>query len=283
MKKSAKEFIFINIGLAMVAAGIYFFLIPNDVAAGGVSGLAMVINHYFPIVPIGAFMMMMNVILFIVGIIFIGRDFGIRTIYSSLMLSGMIWFFELLFPLSGPLTGDILLEMIYGIMLAGAGMGMVFLNNASTGGTDIIAKILNKYFQVAIGKGLLMADFLIVSAAGVAFGIQSGLYALLAVIINGFVIDAVIEGLQTNKQVTIIASKVDEICKFIIHDLGRGATLYQARGAYTNESREIIMTIVDRKEFIRLRNYIKAVDQRAFISVSKIHETLGEGFKSLLH
>lgn len=283
MKKSAKEFIFINIGLAMVAAGIYFFLIPNDVAAGGVSGLAMVINHYFPIVPIGAFMMMMNVILFIIGILFIGRDFGIRTIYSSLMLSGMIWFFELLFPLSGPLTGDILLEMIYGIMLAGAGMGMVFLNNASTGGTDIIAKILNKYFQVAIGKGLLMADFLIVSAAGVAFGIQSGLYALLAVIINGFVIDAVIEGLQTNKQVTIIASKVDEICKFIIHDLGRGATLYQARGAYTNESREIIMTIVDRKEFIRLRNYIKAVDQRAFISVSKIHETLGEGFKSLLH
>ena len=283
MKKSAKEFIFINIGLAMVAAGIYFFLIPNDVAAGGVSGLAMVINHYFPIVPIGAFMMIMNVILFIVGIIFIGRDFGVRTIYSSLMLSGMIWFFELLFPLSGPLTGDILLEMIYGIMLAGAGMGMVFLNNASTGGTDIIAKILNKYFQVAIGKGLLMADFLIVSAAGVAFGIQSGLYALLAVIINGFVIDEVIEGLQTNKQVTIIASQVDEICKFIIHDLGRGATLYQARGAYTNESREIIMTIVDRKEFIRLRNYIKSVDQRAFISVSKIHETLGEGFKSLLH
>ncbi len=283
MKKNIKEFILINLGLAMVAAGIYFFLVPNNVAAGGVSGLAMVINYYLPMIPIGAFMMMMNVILFIIGIIFIGKDFGVRTIYSSLMLSGMIWLFESLFPLTEPLTGDILLEMIYGIMLAGGGMGIVFLNNASTGGTDIIAKILNKYFQIAIGKGLLMADFLIVSAAGVTFGIQSGLYALLAVIINGFVIDSVIEGLETNKQVMIIATEVDQITRFIMDDLGRGATLYQARGAYTNESREIIMTIVDRKEFIRLRSYIKSVDQRAFISVSKIHETLGEGFKSLLH
>lgn len=282
MKKRIREFILINLGLAMVAAGIYFFLVPNNVAAGGVSGLAMVINHYLPSIPIGAFMMIMNVFLFILGTIFIGRDFGVRTIYSSLMLSGMIWLFEFAFPLKGPLTGDILLEIIYGILFAGAGMGMVFLNNASTGGTDIIAKILNKYFHVAIGKGLLMADFLIVAAAGVTFGMQTGLYALLAVIINGFVIDAVIEGLETNKQVTIIAEHVDAITRFIIEDLGRGATLYEAKGAYTNEPRVIIMTIVDRKEFIRLRTFIKSVDQRAFISVSKIHETLGEGFKSLL-
>jgi uncharacterized membrane-anchored protein YitT (DUF2179 family) len=282
MKKAIKEFILVNIGLFLVAFGIFYFLIPNNIAAGGVSGLAIVINHYLPQIPVGGLMMIMNMVLFIVGIIFIGRDFGLKTIYSSLALSGMILIFETFFPIAAPVTNDILLELFCGILLAGSGMGIVFLNNASTGGTDIIAKILNKFFHINIGKGLLMADFFIVLSAAFAFGLQTGLYALLAVIINGFVIDAVIEGLQTNKQVTIIASEVDAICRFIIDDLGRGATIYTAKGAYTNEDRQIITTIVDRKEFIRLRSFIKTTDHRAFLSVSKVHETLGEGFKSLI-
>ncbi|HWR60415.1 MAG TPA: YitT family protein [Clostridia bacterium] len=282
MKKSVTEFIFINFGLLLVAAGIYLFLVPNNLAAGGVSGLSMVINHFVPRLPVGLLMLMMNIVLFIAGIIFIGRGFGFRTIYSSLALSGMIMGFEKLLPLEAPLTGDLFLELIFGILISGAGMGIVFLNNASTGGTDIIAKILNRYFNINIGKGVLMADFFITLAAAFAFGIRTGLYALLGVIINGFVIDSVIEGIETNKQVTIITAKMKEINDFIINTLGRGATIYTARGAYTNEQKDIIIVVLDRKEFIRLRNFIKAIDDKAFITVNKVHETLGEGFKSLV-
>lgn len=282
MKTSIKEFILINIGLLFVAAGVHFFLVPNDLAAGGVTGLSMVINSIVPQIPVGGLMLIMNVVLFIIGFIFIGSGFGVKTIYSSLALSGMVMAFEKLVPLKGTLTGDIFLELIFGILVSGAGMGIVFLNNASTGGTDIIAKILNKYFNINIGKGVLMADFFITLAAAFTFGIRIGLYALLGVLINGFVIDAVIEGLQTNKQVTIVTSEVDKVNTFIISMLGRGATIYSAKGAYSNEPKEIIQVILDRKEFIRLRNYIREVDKKAFISVYKVHETLGEGFKSLI-
>jgi uncharacterized membrane-anchored protein YitT (DUF2179 family) len=277
-----REFILINFGLLLVAAGIHFFLVPNNLAAGGVSGLSMVINNFVPQMPVGLLMLIMNVILFIAGIIFIGSGFGVRTIYSSFALSGMIWIFEGFLPIKASLTGDLFLELIFGILISGAGMGIVFLNNASTGGTDIIAKILNKYFNINIGKGVLAADFFITLAAAFTFGIRTGLYALLGVIINGFVIDNVIEGIETNKQVTIITSEVNAINDFIINTLGRGATIYEARGAYTNEPKEIIIVILDRKEFIKLRNFIRQVDQRAFISVNKVHETLGEGFKSLI-
>ncbi len=282
MKKNIKEFIFINIGLVLVAVGIYYFLIPNNLAAGGVSGLSMVVNHFMPQVPVGLLMLIMNVILFVVGFIFIGSSFGVKTIYSSFLLSGMIWILESFLPIKESLTGDIFLELIFGILIGGVGMAIVFLNNASTGGTDIIAKILNKYFHINIGKGVLMADFFITLTAIFAFGIKTGLYALLGVIINGFVIDSVIEGIETNKQVTIITEKVDIINAFIISELGRGATVYLAKGAYTNEQKEIITTVVDRKEFIKLRSFIKEVDSKAFITVNKIHETLGEGFKSLM-
>jgi uncharacterized membrane-anchored protein YitT (DUF2179 family) len=170
MKTSIKEFILINIGLLLVAAGVYFFLVPNDLAAGGVTGLSMVINSIVPQIPVGGLMLIMNVVLFIIGFIFIGSGFGVKTIYSSLALSGMVMAFEKLVPLKGPLTGDIFLELIFGILVSGAGMGVVFLNNASTGGTDIIAKILNKYFNINIGKGVLMADFFITLAAAFTFG-----------------------------------------------------------------------------------------------------------------
>lgn len=282
MRKSIREFILINAGLLLVAIGIYYFLVPNNLAAGGVSGLSMVINHFVPQMPIGLLMLIMNVVLFIAGIIFIGSGFGIRTIYSSFALSGMIWVFESFFSIGAPLTGDMFLELIFGILLSGAGMGIVFLNNASTGGTDIIAKILNKYFSINIGKGVLMADFSITLAAALAFGIKTGLYALLGVIINGFVIDNVIEGIETNKQVTIITTELNAINDFIINKLGRGATIYTAKGAYTNEPKEIIIVVLDRKEFIKLRNFIREVDDKAFITVNKVHETLGEGFKSLI-
>ncbi|WDC84216.1 YitT family protein [Caloramator sp. mosi_1] len=281
MKKAIKEYIFITIGIFLVAVGIYYFLVPSNLAAGGVSGLAIVINQFFPALPVGLLMLGMNIILFIIAFIVIGSNFGAKTIYSSLGLSGMIWLLEKLYPISQPVVDDLLLQLLFGILISGIGMGIVFNQNASTGGTDIIAKIINKFFHIDIGKSLLLSDFLITLAAGLTFGPKIGMYALLGVVINGFVIDNVIQGLNVCKQVTIISSKSEDIKKYIIEELGRGVTIYDGRGAFTGEKKEVLMTIISRKEFIKLREFIKELDKRAFISVSNVHEVLGEGFTEL--
>ncbi|MBW9171285.1 YitT family protein [Clostridium estertheticum] len=281
MKTIIKEYISITIGIALVALGLYFFLIPNDLAVGGVSGLAMVINQYMPGLTIGALMFVLNIVLFVVGFMFIGSSFGVRTMYASFGLSGMIWVLEKLFPMSGSITNDIFLELIFGILIGAIGMGMVFNQNASTGGTDIIAKMLNKYFHLEIGKSLLIADFFITILAGVAFGPRIGMYALLGVIINGYTVDAVIAGINNCKKVEVVSSKGEEIKRFIIEDLNRGATLYMAKGAYTNDEKEIITTVLGKKQFIKLKNHIKEIDKTAFIITYNVHETVGEGFKDI--
>ncbi|SHF09264.1 YitT family protein [Caloramator proteoclasticus] len=281
MKKAIKEYILITLGIFLVAVGIYYFLVPSNLAAGGVSGLAIVINKFFPAIPVGLLMLGMNIILFIIAFIVIGSNFGAKTIYSSLGLSGMIWVLEKLYPISQPIVDDLLLQLLFGILISGIGMGILFNQNASTGGTDIIAKIINKFFHIDIGKSLLLSDFLITLAAGLTFGPKIGMYALLGVVINGLVIDNVIQGLNVCKQVTIISSKSEQIKKYIIEELGRGVTIFDGRGAFTGEKKEVLMTIISRKEFIKLREYIKELDKRAFISVSNVHEVLGEGFTEL--
>lgn len=281
MKKAVKEYILITLGIFLVAAGFYYFLVPNNLAAGGVSGLAIVINKFLPSVPVGLLMLIMNIILFIIAFIFIGSNFGAKTIYSSLGLSGAIWFLEKFYPIKNPITNDMLLNLIFGILIGGVGMGIVFNQNASTGGTDIIAKILNKFLHIDIGKALLLSDFFITLMAAFAFGAKVGMYALLGVIINGFVIDEVIQGITICKQVTIISTQGEKIKKYIMEELKRGVTLYEAKGGYTLEKKEVIMTIISRREFIKLREFIKEVDNRAFICVNNVHEVLGEGFKEI--
>lgn len=280
MRKQIKEYSLITIGIILVAVGIYYFLVSENLAAGGVSGLAIVVNHFFPYIPVGLFMLIMNIILFIIAFIVIGPNFGAKTVYASLGLSGAIWLFEKEFPVSGSLTGDTFLSLIYGILISGVGMGIVFNQNASTGGTDIIAKIINKFFHFDIGKAMIMADFVVTLLAGITFGARTGMYALLGVIINGVVIDSFINGLSMRKQVTIISAKGGEIKKFIIDELERGVTIYGAKGAYTGEEKEVLTTIMSRKEFIRLKGFIKETDEKAFITVSNVHEVLGEGFKN---
>lgn len=282
MKKTIYEYVMITIGLLLVAAGVYFFLIPNDLAAGGVTGLAMVINYYFPVLNVGAIMLVLNVILFIIGFIFIGSGFGIKTIYSSLMLSFMISMMEELFPMTGPITNDIFINLIFGILVGAIGMAIVFNQNASTGGTDIVAKILNKYVHLEIGKGLLLADLLVTLLAIAAFGATVGMYSLLGVIINGFTVDSAIQGLNIIKKVEIVSSKGAEIKNFIIKELDRSATLYDAKGAYSLQNKEVITTVLGKREVIRLKNYIKEIDPKAFIITYNVHETLGEGFTDLM-
>jgi uncharacterized membrane-anchored protein YitT (DUF2179 family) len=280
--KNVREYILITVGVLLVAIGIEFFLAPNKIAAGGVSGMAIIINYYMPSISIGSLMLIMNIILFIIAFIVIGNQFGGKTIYTSLSLSGMIWVMDKVMTPNMKVTNNLMLASIFGTFMCGIGLGIVFNQNASTGGTDILAKILNKFVHLDMGKSLLVVDFIITLLAAISFGADAGMYALLAVIINGFVIDTVIEGLNISKQIMVISSKTDSISKFIIEDLERGCTILQGKGGYSKEVTYILYTVLGRKEFIKLKKYIRETDTKAFIAINDAHEVLGEGFKDII-
>ncbi len=281
MKKPITDFILINFGLLLVSIGICLFKIPNHFATGGVSGLAIIASSLFPKIDVGPMMMIINIILLVIGYFFLGSDFGSKTVYSSFALSGMVWLIQKIIPLSHPLTDDMLLELIYSILFPAIGSAIVFNFNASTGGTDIVAKILSKYTKLNIGKTLMLTDFLIAIGAGAVFGIKIGLYSALGLIMKAFMIDFVIEGLNISKQMVIISSKDSEIREYIVKELHRGATIYKAEGAFTHKQENVISTIVSRRQAIKLRTYIHSIDSSAFITISNTSETIGKGFRSI--
>lgn len=275
-RESIKEFALITIGIFLVAISVVYFFEPNNIAAGGITGLAIVINHYIPFIYIGPLVLMMDAILFIVALIVLGAKFGAKTIYSSFLLSTSMWIMQTFIPIN--ITNDLILATIFGTLISAVGMAIVFNANASTGGTDIIAKILNKFFHIEIGKSLLIVDFLVTLLGAVTFGINIGLYGLLAVIINGVVIDNIIAGFKTKSEITIISEKNKEISKFILDDLERGCTFIKGIGGFTGKDTSILYTVLDRNEFIKLKNKIKEIDKNAFITVGEVHEVMGEGF-----
>lgn len=279
--KRIKEFLLINLGLLLVALGIFFFKVPNSFATGGVSGLAIIISHFFKQISVGPLMLIINMVLLIAGYFFIGFNFASKTFYSSFALSGMVWLLEKIHPMTHPLTNDTFLELIFAIFLPGIGSAIVFNLNASTGGTDIVAKILNKYMHVNIGKTLLMADLFITLAAGVVFGIRIGMYSILGLFLKAFIIDVVIESMNISKQMVIISKKSEEIKNFIVNQLHRGATIHSATGAFTDDEKEVITTIVNRRQAVSLRLFIRDKDSKAFISITNASEIIGKGFRAL--
>jgi uncharacterized membrane-anchored protein YitT (DUF2179 family) len=225
-------------------------------------------------------MMAVNIILIIIGYMFIDKDFGYKTLYSSFALSGMVWLLEKLFPLKASLTGDPMLELVYAILLPAIGSGIVFNLNASTGGTDIVAKILSRHAHLNIGKTLLLVDFIIASSAGLVFGIAIGMYSVLGLIMKAFFIDFVIEGLNMNKQMVIVTDTPDDIKNYIIRVLKRGLTVHLAKGGFTNEDKYVITTVLNRKQAGLLRVFIRETDNKAFVTISNTSEILGKGFRN---
>lgn len=281
MREKVKDYVLINMGVILVSSGVYFFLMPNDLAVGGANGLAIVINHFIPGLSVGLMMVFINIVLFIIAFALIGKSFGVKTIYASYAVSLIILLLEYVLPLAEPLTDDIFLELIIGIMITGAGMGLVFNQNASTGGTDISAKILNKFFSIDLGKGVLISDILIALSASFAFGIKRSMYALIGIIINSFVIDYIIEGFNVKKEVTIISESFDEIKTYIMNELGRGLTVYYGEGGYTGQRRDIMLVILTRREFIKLRRFVNTIDRQVFLSVKNTHGVYGLGFNEI--
>ncbi len=278
MSERIRKFLIINAGLLTVASGMYFFLIPSDLAVGGTTGLAIIIGHFFPTVPIGVFLGLMDMFLLVLAFLIIGKEFGGYTVYASAALAAFLITFELALPMAQPFTDDLFINLIFGVLITGAGMAIVFNQNASTGGTDIVAKIINKYTHIEIGKSLLLADFFVTLFAGVVFGPKLGMYALLGVMINSVIIDKMIAGFAIKMNVIIISSKYELINRFIHEEINRGTTIYFGQGGFSGEEKNIINTIVSRKEYIRIRDFIRKHDNQAFLSVSYATEVEGEGF-----
>lgn len=280
--RQAYHLFILHVGIALVAINIHFFLAPNQFAAGGLGGLTIVMHHFFPNVSIGLLMLCFNVVLFGLGFMFLGFSFGLKTIYSSFMLSFMVWFFGEVAPMAEPVSEDKLIQLMVGVLIAALGLVIVMKEGASTGGMDLIGMIFNKYFSIDIGKAVLFSDMIIVLLSIVAFGVENGLYALFGIVLRGVVIDYLIQQFSLTKEVVIISYKCDLIKNFIIENLGRSATVHEAKGAFSNEQKEVITIVLKRSEFHSLKKYINEIDKRAFISVHNMSEVVGNGFKSIV-
>lgn len=281
MKKTVLSYLGIILGALFIAVGLYFFWMPSDLAAGGVSGLSIVIKSLIPAVPIGLIIFCLDILMFLIGFIVLGKSFGVKSIVCSLSISFLTVILELIWPNVGVISEDTLIILLFGALFIAIGQAIVFNLDASSGGTDIIAKIINKYFHLNIGVSLMIADLCVVLFATTVFGIEKGLYAALGVLVTSSLIDYIIEGFTIQRYVMIVPSTRENgeiIREYILHTLDRGATVYTAEGAYSKEDKMVLTTVLDRKAFIELKKYVVKTDPKSFVTVQNLHEVVGEGF-----
>ena len=282
-KEKIISFACINLGILMLALGIYFFKAPNGFATGGVSGASIILAQLPFSVNLGitqsVYVLSINAILLILGVFILGKECGLMTCYCSLAFSLENMLLEFFIPLNAPLTSYPLLELIYGILLTGIGSALIFKQNASSGGTDIVALILRKYTNMNVGTALLISDMLIALSTFIIYDVQTGLFTLLGLFAKTFVIEDILDSINMCKAFTIITTKPKEIEEFIISEMHHGATIYHAEGAYTGEEKQIIITVCKRLESLRLRKKVKEIDPGAFIIITKTSEIMGKGFR----
>ena len=273
-----KNFIMVNFGILLVAIGVHAFKNPNKFALGGVSGLSIILSYFLAQWPIGWLMLGLNIILILLALVLLGRDVALKSAYGSFLLSGLVILFEWIVPIPHPLTDQRFLELLYGVFLPGIGSGIVFTYGATTGGTDIVAKILTKYFKTKVSISLLIIDFSIAAASGFLFGAETCLMSVLGVCVKIFVLDLLMESLQVYKIVVVVSEKSEQIKDFICHVLQRGATVHKATGAFTVEEREVITSVLSRRQARQLQAFIKSIDDMAFLTISNSSRIIGKGF-----
>lgn len=270
--RSLKEFIIITLGTGIIAATVFFFMIPSKTAIGSASALAMVLNHFIPL-PISAISLFINVILLIIGFICIGSEFGTKTVYSSILMPIFLRIFEHFFPHFESLTQDPLLDVLCHILIVSMGMAILFSCNASSGGLDIVAKIMNKYLGMELGKASALAG-VIVALTPILYREDTKIIVLsvLGTYFGGIVVDNFIFSLNIKRRVCIISQNLDKIVDYILHNLHSGATLYDGIGAYSQETRREVVVIVDKNEYRKLMDFIRKTDPKAFVTVYSVNE-----------
>ncbi|MBE6979603.1 MAG: YitT family protein [Ruminococcaceae bacterium] len=271
IKFSFKEFLILTVSSAIVAVAVYFFMLPSKVTVGSASALALVISNFIPL-PVSVITFLMNAFLLIIAYLLIGPEFGIKTIYTSLVMPCFMGLYEILFPNFQSITQDPLLDVICYILVVGIGIAMLFSCNASSGGLDIVAKLMNKFLGMDVGKAMSLSGMLVALSSALCYDTKTVVLSVLGTYFGGIIVDYFIFGLNIKRRVCIISPKFDEILSYILHDLHSGATIYEGTGAYNNQVRREIITIVDKQEYRRLMDYVKSIDPSAFITVYSVQE-----------
>ena len=280
MKSKLKNFSLLTISTLIMAVGIYFFKFTNNFTFGGITGIAVLVAKFLPI-SASDFSFVVNILLLIIGWIVLGKSFAEKTAYSTILLSVSLSLLERIYPMSHPLTNEPLLELIFAILLPALGSAILFNIGASSGGTDVIAMILKKYTSVDIGKGLMISDLIFTLAGFLVFNVKTGLYSLFGLIMRSALIDNFIESFNRSKYFHVVTSNATCICDFIQNDLQRGATIVNATGAFTGDDKYIILTVLSPSQAVKLRNFIKEHDPKAFLLLSYTSEIIGKGFHSV--
>ena len=266
-----KEFITITVGTVIVAAAVFFFMLPSHVSVGSGAALAMVLSNFIPL-SVSAITLIMNVGLLIIGFILIGPEFGVKTVYCSILMPLVMGVFEMIFPGFQSITQDPLLDVICYILVVGVGLAILFSRNASSGGLDIVAMILNKYFRIDVGQAMSTAGLIVALSSALCYDSKTVVLSLLGTYFGGMMVDHFIFGINIKRRVCVISSKLDTIVDFVLHDLHSGATLNEIIGAYDHTPRTEMITIVDKNEYKQLMDYVRKVDPKAFVTVYSVSE-----------
>lgn len=280
MKEVIKEYLMIALGTLLTSVGVYYFMAPQDIVSGGVSGFAIEIHHFLSL-PISAITFILNSVLLIMGFLFLGKEFGLKTIWSMSLFSFFLYLMEIFTPLDGSITGLLWLDVIMSSVVSCYGISIVFNQNASTGGTDILARMFNKYLNLDLGTGLLLADLTVVTMAIFVFDLKTAFVGMFGWFLSGLSINYFIDGFNVKKEVSITTETPDKIKEYILHTLHRGLTIYAAEGGYTGNSKWIMMTVLDRNQYAKLKTVLKELDPNCFLIVRTVHEVMGAGFKDL--
>ena len=264
-----KETVILTVAVAIIAAAVYFFLVPSHTSVSSISGLGIVLSNFVPL-QLSAITMILNVVLLIIGFFTCGREFGVKTVYTSVMLPLFLGLFEMLFPNFGSMTDSQELDVLCYILVVSVGLSILFNRNASSGGLDIVAKIMNKYLHMELGKAMSLSGMCVALSAALVYDKKTVVLSILGTYFNGIVLDHFIFDNNIKRRVCIITKKEEELRQFIIHDLHSGATIYEAIGAYNMEKRREIITIVDKGEYQKLMKFINQEDPKAFITVYNV-------------
>lgn len=266
-----KEALILTVAMTIIATSVYFFLVPCHASISSISGMGIVLSNFVPL-PLSAITMILNVVLLIIGFFTCGKEFGVKTVYTSILLPVLLGLFEKLFPGSESLTGSQELDVICYILIVSVGLSILFNRNASSGGLDIVAKIMNKYLHMDLGKAMSLSGMCVALSAALVYDKKTLVLSILGTYFNGIVLDHFIFDHNIKRRVCIITKKEEELRKFIINDLHSGATVYEAIGAYNMEKHHEIITIVDKSEYQRLMNYMNHEDPKAFVTVYNVSD-----------
>ena len=277
-KQVIQEFLLMTFGTLLVSVGVYFFKFPNNFSMGGVAGLAVLLGELFPQISASTYNSVINVLFLVVGFLVLDKGFGFRTVYCSLLSAGMIQVFSWVFPMSAPLTDQLVLELFFAVILPALGSAILFNIDASSGGTDIAAMILKKYTGMDVGRALLVSYVVIAAAALFVFDIRAGLCSLLGLALKSVLVDSAIESLNRRKAFFVITSDPEHVCDYVTHTLVRGATVWQAKGAYTDQTHYVVLTVLSRGQAVAMRRHLRQVDPHAFLIVANSSEIFGKGF-----